>query len=462
MELEVFVTPGLGDNSYLLASGDRGLLVDPQRDAWRFLEVARNRGIRVERVLETHVHNDYVSGAHEVAAAVEAEIVAPEAGGYQFDFHGVAEGDEIGLGGYRIVAWETPGHTPEHTGYLVLDGKSDTPIAFFSGGSLTVQSAGRTDLLGPDYVESLTNAQFESVRRIAQLPGDVQLLPTHGAGSFCTATPGSNVRVSTISAERVSNVALRPGTPSEFADQQLAGLADYPRYYAFMAGINRAGPRVLRQVPDCKPINVNDAVTAIENGAVIVDARMATEFAETHVPGSISIPMGDSLATFVGWLIKFQTPLILVLPDDVDGVADEAMTHLLRIGWDEVVGYVDGGIDAWIESGRVMNQSRTATVDELYAEMEATADVFILDVRQQGEWAEGHIAGSSHFHLGDFHDRSPEIPSEAEVWTICESGERAAIAASLVERSGYRVTAVVGGGVSTWAANGYPVEKPSV
>ncbi len=465
MELEVFVTPGLGDNSYLLTSGDRGLLVDPQRDAWRFLVVAQNRGIRIERVLETHVHNDYVSGAHEVAAVVEAEIVAPESGGYQFDFHGVAEGDEIGLGDCRIVAWETPGHTLEHTGYLVLDAKSDLPVAFFSGGSLTVQSAGRTDLLGPDYVESLTNAQFESVRRIAQLPGDVQLLPTHGAGSFCTATPGSNIRVSTIGAERVSNVALRPGTPAEFAEQQLSGLSDYPRYYAFMAGINRAGPPVLLGVPDCSPVDVAAVVNAAETGAVVVDARSATEFAEAHIPNSINIPMTDSFGTYAGWLIEFKTPLILILPENPDTaneIAVEAMTHLLRIGWDEVVGYLDGGVEAWIESERPATQSAVGTVDELHDAFEAEGEIgsgyFILDVRQESEWAEGHVAGSSHFHLGDFHDRLPDIPAEAEVWTICASGERAAIAASLIERTGHRARAVIGGGVTSWAAKGYPLE----
>ncbi len=462
MDLEIFVTPGLGDNSYLLASGDRGLLVDPQRDAWRFLDVARSRGIRIERVLETHVHNDYVSGAHEVAAAVEAEIVAPEAGGYQFDFHGVSEGDEIGLGDYRIVAWETPGHTPEHTGYLVLDGGSDLPIAFFSGGSLTVESAGRTDLLGPDYVESLTNAQFESVRRIARLPGDVQLLPTHGAGSFCTATPGSNVRISTIGAERVSNVALRPNTQPEFAEQQLSSLADYPRYYAFMAGINRAGPPILRKVPDCRPVNVAAVMNAMESGAIVVDTRSATDFAEAHIPDSINIPMSDSFATYAGWLIKFQTPLILVLPENVAGVAGEAMTHLFRIGWDEVFGYLDGGVDAWKDAGRPTSQSATATVDELHDAFESESDSghFILDVRQHSEWDEGHVAGSSHFHLGDFHDRLPKIPPGAEVWAICASGERAAIAASLIERSGHRARAVIGGGVPSWAAKGYPIEKP--
>ena len=188
MKYELFVTPGLGDNSYLLVSGDEAAVIDPQRDAWRFLAVAEAQKIRVRYVLETHVHNDYVSGALEIRAAAGAEIAAPARGRYEFPTRAVAEGDELHLGGLRIVAWETPGHTPEHLAWLVSEADHPDPVAVFSGGSLIVGSAGRTDLLGAEFTDPLTRAQFRSLRRLAGLPRAVRLLPTHGAGSFCTAS----------------------------------------------------------------------------------------------------------------------------------------------------------------------------------------------------------------------------------------------------------------------------------
>jgi glyoxylase-like metal-dependent hydrolase (beta-lactamase superfamily II) len=249
MDYELFVTPGLGDNSYLLVSAGEAVVVDPQRDAWRFLSAADARKLRVRYVLETHVHNDYVSGALEIRAAAQAEIGAPARGKYEFPHRAMAEGDEIRIGALRIVAWETPGHTPEHIAWLVYeDGRAD-PVAVFGGGSLIVGTAGRTDLLGPDVADDLTRAQFRSLRRLAALPPSVQLLPTHGAGSFCTASVGSRDRTSTIGDELRSNPALAARDEDSFVRRQLEGLRAYPAYYAHMAGINRAGPPVLGGLP---------------------------------------------------------------------------------------------------------------------------------------------------------------------------------------------------------------------
>jgi glyoxylase-like metal-dependent hydrolase (beta-lactamase superfamily II) len=206
MRYELFVTPGLGDNSYLLVSGDEAAVIDPQRDAWRFLAVAEAQRLRVRYVLETHVHNDYVSGALEIRAAARAEIAAPARGRYEFPIRAVAEGDELHLGGLRLVAWETPGHTPEHLAWLVYEADQPDPVAAFSGGSLIVGSAGRTDLLGADFTDELTRAQFRSLQRLAGLPRTVRLLPTHGAGSFCTASVGSTAGVVRPSRRRTCRV----------------------------------------------------------------------------------------------------------------------------------------------------------------------------------------------------------------------------------------------------------------
>ncbi|MEO5704026.1 MAG: MBL fold metallo-hydrolase, partial [Candidatus Limnocylindrales bacterium] len=253
MDLELFVTPGLGDASYLLASGRDAALVDPQRDAWRFLEVAERRGWRVRHVLETHVHNDYLSGALETQAATGAEIAAPARGGYEFPHRAVDEGDFVEIGSLRLTAWATPGHTPEHLAWAVEDLSSSdslatgTPDAVFTGGSLIVGSAGRTDLLGAVLTNALTSDQQRSLQRLAELPDSVEVLPTHGAGSFCSAGPASSSRVSSIGAERFANptFALAGAAPELFRAQALGDLGRFPAYYAHMAGLNRQGPRVL-------------------------------------------------------------------------------------------------------------------------------------------------------------------------------------------------------------------------
>ena len=457
MDLEVFVTPGLGDNSYLLVSGENSVMVDPQRDAWRFLEVARRKNIRVGHVLETHVHNDYVSGAREIADAVGAEIVAPFEGGYEFKHRAIAEGDEIGLGAYRIVAWATPGHTPEHISYLVLDAKTDRPIAIFSGGSLMVQSAGRTDLLGEAHTADLTALQYATVNRIGELPADVQLLPTHGAGSFCAASAPGGMTISTIGAEKANNIALGPDDLETFSAQQLSGLQEYPAYYAFMAGINRVGPTILGRAPKSKTMSSNELVQSVSSGTLVIDARLPEQYAAGHIDGSLNITLDDSFGTYVGWLVGFDDPLVLILPTDRPDAWEEATTQLLRIGWDNVVGHLEGGFHAWEEATNPTVSNQIATIDELFEKYESPAPPTILDVRQQDEWDVGHIPGSTHFHIGDLNSEMPELPRDHEIWVICASGARSAIASSVLTRAGWKARLVRPGGVPEWAANGYPI-----
>src|SRR4051812_3836173 len=213
VDLELFVTKGLGDSSYLLASGREAVLVDPQRDAWRFIAAAEAKGWRIVRVLETHVHNDYLSGALETQAATGAEIVAPARGRYEFEHIGADDGDRFELGEYVITAMATPGHTPEHLAWLVTEARAEPkapgaavdPVAVFSGGSLLSGTVGRTDLLGPVLAPAMTLDQQRTLQRLATLPDDVRILPTHGAGSFCSAGPVASTRTTTIGDERVRN-----------------------------------------------------------------------------------------------------------------------------------------------------------------------------------------------------------------------------------------------------------------
>lgn len=240
-EIEIIRTASLSDNSYLLIAGDEAALVDPQRDCWPLLQACERRRLSLRYVLETHVHNDYVSGAMEVRAATGARIVAPARGRYSFDHLPVDEGDEIDLGGLTLLAMATPGHTPEHTAYRIIEPAHTGPGAIFTGGSLMVGSAGRTDLLGDEFTTDLTRAQYRSVRRLCALPDDTRVLPTHGAGSFCAASGSGLDLTSTIGRERASNPAVLAADEPTFLRERLSGLPPYPAYYPHMAPINRAG-----------------------------------------------------------------------------------------------------------------------------------------------------------------------------------------------------------------------------
>jgi glyoxylase-like metal-dependent hydrolase (beta-lactamase superfamily II)/rhodanese-related sulfurtransferase len=456
MDYELFVTPGLGDNSYLLISAGEAVVVDPQRDAWRFLAAAEARRLRVRYVLETHVHNDYVSGALEIRAAVEAEIAAPARGRYEFAHRGMAEGEEVRIGALRIVAWETPGHTPEHLSWLVYEDGRPEPVALFGGGSLIVGSAGRTDLLGPEAADGLTRAQFRSLRRLAALPPSVQLLPTHGAGSFCTASVGSMDRTSTIGAELRSNPALAARDEESFVRQQLTGLRAFPAYYAHMAGINRAGPAVLRRLPRVAPLGPDDVAARLEGGAWLVDARDRMAFAAAHVPGAVNIELDSTFGTYVGWVTPFNAPVVLLLPEPGPEALPEAVTQLIRIGYERIVGYAQGGIDAWQSHGRPVRSYPTAGVDDLCHAYLGGRPLRVLDVRQPLEWDTGSVPGSLRIHLGDLPARLGDVPRDREVWTACASGHRASIAASLLDRAGIPVRLVARGGVPEWLARCYP------
>jgi len=430
LDLEVFVTPGLGDSSYLLASGAEAVIVDPQRDARRMLEVADARGFRVRRVLETHVHNDYVSGAAEISAETGATVAGPARAGYAFPYTPLEDGSELSVGDLVLVALETPGHTPEHTSYVVRSPDETGPLAVFSGGSLIVGSAGRTDLLGDELAGDLVRAQFRTMRRYEAMPDGTLLLPTHGAGSFCATAPPGDARTSTIGRERRSNLALAAPDEETFAREQLSGLLAFPTYYAHMAPINRAGPSVYGAVPRPRPLDPEAVALLLERGARLVDARDGAAFAAHHVPGSLNSPMADTFASYVGWVVPFGTPLVLVTEDDSDRA--EAAVQLFRIGFDEVSGYLDGGIDAWVASRRPTRSYPLATVDDLVAEARRGGRA-ILDVRQRTEWEGGHLEGSRHAFVGDLPGRIHELRDAHGLLVTCATGHRSAIAASLLD-----------------------------
>jgi hydroxyacylglutathione hydrolase len=440
-----FVDEGLGNSSYLVDLGDgRGLVVDPTRDVAGYRDAAKDRRLDLAFSLETHLHADFVSGSLELAST-GAEILAPRAGRLEFPVRGLADGDELDLGGLTLRAVGTPGHTPEHLGYVLLDGSR--PEALFSGGALLVGSVARTDLISPDQTEPLARELYRAIRdRILTLPDDLPVYPTHGAGSFCSAA-GGRERTTTIGRERASNPLLAAPDEDAFVARLLAGLGTYPDYFRRLREVNRRGPAVHGDHPPVLGALTSDQLeAAVAAGAELVDVRPIDSYAAGHIPGAMSIALRDAFASWLGWLVDPERPLVFVLDDAQDRT--ELVRQCLKIGYEHLGGELVGGMAAWRESGRA--EVRTELVGD-------PADVRepILDVRQTSETASGHIPGATLLELGSVPGAAADLAREP-MTVMCGHGERAATGASLIERAGGRPL-VFTGSAREWSRT---VERP--
>jgi hydroxyacylglutathione hydrolase len=436
MEITTIETTSLGDRSYVISDGSgTAAVIDPQRDLDRVEAVLADRGWRVTHVFETHVHNDYVTGGFELARRTGASYVLSADDDVAYDRTGARDGDEFAVGGLVVRAVHTPGHTPTHLSYVVS--QEGRPVAAFTGGSMLYGTVGRTDLISDDTTDELTRAQFHSVRRLAsELPGDVAVHPTHGFGSFCSSSSSSGADRSTIDQERRSNVALTVDDEEQFVEQLLGGLTAYPRYYAQMAPINRRGPAPVDLSPP-QPVDPVEIRRRIHAGEWVVDLRSRTAFAKGHLAGTVNIEVGQNFVTYLGWTLRWGTPVTLV-GDTAEEVA-EAQRQMVRIGIDRPAGAADGGLERWGAGGDIRS-FRAASFGEL-AEARTAGQVTVLDVRRDDEWAEGRIEDAVHIPLHELESRLDEVP-DGELWVHCASGYRASIAASLLDRAGHRVVAI--------------------
>ena len=437
MEIKTFRTPGLGDATYLLERDGVGVIVDPQRDVERFERAVSESGVDLTHVLETHIHNDYVSGGRELARRTGARLVLPASAGAAFDHLPAFHNEDLDVGPLVVRPVHTPGHTPEHMSYVtVVEGES---VAVFSGGSLLVGSAGRPDLLGDDRAEQLARLQYLSVHRLAGFPDETGLYPTHGEGSFCTAS-GVGRATSTIGLERRTNPVLAYPDPEAFVAGQLGGLQPYPSYYAYMAPINLMGPEPL---PPYELAILDPA--DLPPDAALVDIRPRAAYATGHIPGSLGLEMSDSVGVWAGWLLPFDCPVILVAERGQDVL--EAARQFGRIGFDSVLGVVYG-VDGWAGAGGTAASFETRTPDQLADSIRAGDDLQILDVRSPGERDLGHIAGSIHRYAPDLrHGLPDELDRSQDVWVVCASGFRSLAATVFLEAAGLRPVVVITGGV---------------
>jgi len=428
------VDEGLGNSSYLVDLGDgRALAVDASLDLRALRAVADSRGLTVAFAADTHLHADFVSGAVQLAALDGARLLASVAGQREFAHIGLVDGDEVDLGGLRLRALASPGHTGEHLSFELLDGRS--LLGVFTGGSLIVGGAARTDLAGVDQIEELTRAQYRSLRRLRELPDATVLWPTHGAGSFCSAPNGGN-RTSTIGREKATNPLLALEDEDRFVDQLLAALGSFPPYFLRLAEVNRRG-RAVRHDPVVPGLPAERVSLLMAAGAVPVDVRPIRDFAAAHIPGALSIPLRAQFASWLGWLLEPATSYVVIRNPDQD--LTDLVWQALKIGFEPPIGELDGGIAAW--------DGPTPPTPLLAPDRLGAAAV--LDVRQDSEFHTGHVPGAAHIELGDLPGRVGDLTGPVVV--MCSHGERAMTAASILERTGHAPAGVLEGSPQDWA-----------
>jgi hydroxyacylglutathione hydrolase len=462
--IEPFVDKGLGNSAYLIGSHDtkKGILIDPLRDVDQYIHAASERGIELTHVLDTHLHADFVSGNRELAHQTGAAVGASAEAGLGFDHTPLTEETVIDLGAFEIRVMRTPGHSPEHISFLLVEPDSKTPTALFSGGALIVGGAARTDLLTPELTHPLASQLYHTMHeKLLKLPDSVDVFPTHGAGSYCVA-PASKERTTTIGHERTSNPLALARSEEEFVQRAINGLSSYPTYYKYLRGVNQRGPKVLGGVPVLNPLSASEVKALMEEGVLVLDVRHGKAFGAGHIPNSYGIRVDAPLTTWAGWLIPFGSRIVLVAESTEQTVA--ATRQLIRIGYDDLVGSLDGGIDAWareypLETIPSMDTKELRERLVVRSDDRAGRTVLLIDVRQRSEWEEGHIPGATHFEGGRVAWEELPFPHDKLLAIQCSSGNRSMSVSSVLQRRGYDNLIQVEGGIRQWEKNGFEIVK---
>ena len=450
--VEQWVATELGNSSYFVVDRDAGeaVVIDPLRDVDRYVDAASAHGWRLSASVDTHVHNDFLSGGPNLRASAGSIFVVPDGSGIAGADRSLTDGDEIAVGSLRLRAIHSPGHTPEHLSYLLVDADG-IALALFSGGALMVGTMARPDLLGPSWTYALSRMGRDTLRRrLLTLPDELCVLPTHGGGSFCGAAP-SDVRVTTIGAERRDNpLATAPDLAHFLAVHAKQGR--YPTYYARMAPLNRAA-EAGRSTITTSRLSPAAFDGAVAQGAFAVDCRTQEEFDAAHVPGSLSVPIDGAFSAWVGWVIDIDSPVVLIAGSA--SAAKEAARQLIRIGFGEPVGWLDP--QDWIEEGRDTRSVTRCTMGDLAERILDGDHLTVIDVRQDNEWAAGHVPGAVHALAPDLPGIVPTLDRQAPVAVHCATGFRAALGVSILLRNGVDDVWHVSDGVDAWSALGHPL-----
>ena len=448
MIFEKVVSEGLAHNSYLVGSAGEAAVIDPRRDCDIYLEKSQTHNVKITHIFETHRNEDYVIGSVELSQMTGAEIYH----GSHLDFtygNPVREGDTFKVGTLKLQVLETPGHTDESISVTLSDTEvADTVYMVFTGDALFAGDVGRTDMYGKDETARLSENLYESLQKLLSLGDSVIVLPGHGAGSVCGADLSEH-EFTTIGYEKRTNPLLQKDKKA-FVEYKVKEVLYMPPYFRQMEVYNKDGPPILYKLPYVKPLIVKDVKNA---RAQIVDVRNPHSFAGAHIPGSYSI-WEEGLPLFAGWVLNYEDPIIIV--DENNLQLPEIVRCLIRIGYDNISGYLAGGFSTWYKSAQPIEKVNTWSVHELKENLKE--DIHILDVREYNHWKQGHIRGAHHIYVGELPDHLDEIPQKPIV-VYCDSGLKTSIATSILQMHGYNTVTNVLGGMMAWNTAGYPVEK---
>lgn len=463
MLVEQLYTSCLSEAAYFIASKDEAAVIDPLRDVDAYLQKAEDLGVKIKYIFETHFHADFVSGHVELSRRTGAPIIYGPGAKTDFESTNAKDGETFEIGGLTLSALHTPGHTLESTSYLLYN-EQGKPYCIFTGDTLFVGDVGRPDLFSGNLTkEELAAKLYHSLQtKIKTLPDDVIVYPAHGPGSACGKNLGKET-FSTIGEQKENNYALQEQTEEEFVAAVTTGLNAPPAYFPLNARINQQGYKPMEEVKEqgLRPRSAEAVSEEIKGGAWVLDTRPATAFTEGFIPGSVFVGLDGRFAEWAAKLIPLHQPLVLVTEP---GKEEESLTRLSRVGMDNILGYLEGGIAAWQAAGKPLDLIIDVEADELAMDIPHDDRLEVLDVRQPGEYENGHVKGANNLPLSEFTDilKLAMVDTDANLYVHCAGGYRSVIACSLLKRQGiHNLRNVLGGWGSIKAEKKMPLVQPA-
>lgn len=456
MIFERIKSEGLAHLSYFVGSGNEAIVIDPRRDCQIYLDIARREGMKIKYIFETHRNEDYVIGSLELKELTDAEIYHGKGVDFKYGIF-VSDEQEFNFGSMKLTALHTPGHTDESMSYALTDPDSGkAPLMVFTGDALFVGDVGRTDLYGPEEIPRMAANLYESIfNKILPLGDGVILCPAHGAGSLCGGAI-SKREYSTLGLERIQNPALQRTDKEEFIKFKLEEKLEFPPYFKKMEQYNLQGPPLLKGLPVPELLFPKEFVKEMEKGAMVVDTRMPHSFGGAHIKGSYGIWL-KGLPYYAGWVLPYDKPILLVL-EEKDQL-ETAVSYLVRIGYDSIAGFLNGGISSWYMKALPVESLNLISVQSLKDKIEKNEEMVILDVRRDEEWEKGHIEGARHVYVGHLEENLDKVPRNSPIIVYCDSSRRSNIAASILKKNGYDMVYNVLGSMTAWKNAGYKVVK---
>lgn len=454
MLLKHYFIGKIAHSSYILAGKESCAVIDPRRDIDFYIDEARNLGVNITQILETHLHADFISGHMDLAKKTGATIYAPKSAKCDFEHIGLSEGDAIDLEDMELKVLETPGHTPEHISYVIADkSRGDGPLGVFVGDTLFVGDVGRPDLF-PNRAEELAEKLYHSLHeKLLKLPDYCEVYPAHGAGSLCGRAMGAKWR-STIGYERIYNPALQIKDKAEFITSLTSDMPPAPDHFSRCSDINRKGPTLISDLPNLAELSPEQFQEKMKHPNIIVlDARSYDAFGSQHIPGAWHIDLGGNFPTFAGWVLPTDKDILIVAADYEQAV--QANVWARRVGMDKIIGYLDRGMFAWAVAGLRTNYVHQVSAEDLHEMVTGSSNFVLLDVRAPNEYEDNHIEGAVNIPAPDLRTRYKELDTEKPTILICSTGHRSSLGTSILRQHGFKDVYNVAGGMTGYSAAGY-------